>query len=157
MESKSLQILDFQPELAVYFKTLNEEWLTKYFEIEPIDVEVLGNPEKYILSDNGVILFAEFETEIVGTCALINHGKYGFELSKMAVTEKYQGLKIGFELASAIIRKAKAKGEKMIYLETNSSLKPAIRLYEKLGFKHKKPPFDHSKYVRSDVYMELEL
>lgn len=151
-----LEIIEFESVYRDNFRTLNEEWLIKYFRIEDIDRKVLGNPEKYILDDGGFILFAIYENEIVGTCALINQGKYGFELSKMAVKEKYQGLKIGLKLAEAVIEKAKSRGEKKIFLETNSKLKPAISLYEKLGFKHKIPQFDHSKYERADVYMELE-
>jgi len=151
-----LEIIGFESVYRDYFRILNEEWLIKYFKIEDIDIKVLGNPEKYILDDGGFILFARYQNEIVGTCALINQGKYGFELSKMAVTEKYQGLKIGLKLAEAVIEKAKSMGEKKIFLETNSKLKPAISLYEKLGFKHQKPKFDHSKYERADVYMELE-
>ena len=41
-------------------------------------------------------------------------------------------------------------------LETNSSLDGAIRLYERLGFRH--APWPHpSDYARGDVYMELVL
>ena len=78
-----LEIIEFESVYRDNFRTLNEEWLIKYFRIEDIDRKVLGNPEKYILDDGGFILFAIYENEIVGTCALINQGKYGFELSKM--------------------------------------------------------------------------
>ncbi len=152
-----LEIIEFEPVYRDNFRILNEEWLIKFFRIEDIDRKVLGNPEKYILDDGGFILFARYQNEIVGTCALINQGKYGFELSKMAVTEKHRGLKIGLKLAEEMIEKAKSIGEKKIFLETNSKLKPAIALYEKLGFKHRTPKFDHSKYERADVYMELDL
>ena len=44
----------------------------------------------------------------------------------------------------------------MIFLETNSSLTNAVRLYQRLGFVHATPPH-HSEYARADVYMELQL
>ena len=151
-----LQIIEFEPRYRDFFRLLNEEWLIKYFYIEPIDKTILGDPETYILSKGGYIFFARYHDEIVGTCALINQGEFGYELSKMAVTEKYQGLKIGQKLAEAVIEKAKNIKQAKIFLETNSKLSPAISLYEKLGFKHQKPRFDQSKYERADVYMELE-
>jgi ribosomal protein S18 acetylase RimI-like enzyme len=43
-----------------------------------------------------------------------------------------------------------------VFLETNSKLDGAIRLYERLGFRH--APWPHpSDYARGDVYMELRL
>ena len=44
----------------------------------------------------------------------------------------------------------------MIFLETNSSLANAIRLYQRLGFVHAPPPRP-SDYARADVYMALRL
>jgi putative acetyltransferase len=79
------------------------------------------------------------------------------ELTKMAVTEKFQGLKIGERLALAAINKAKSLGGKSIFLETNSKLLPAIKLYKKLGFEHKAYPKCKSEhYQRADTYMVLE-
>jgi hypothetical protein len=43
-----------------------------------------------------------------------------------------------------------------MFLETNSRLVGAIRLYERLGFVHRPLP-PHSEYARADVYMELAL
>jgi ribosomal protein S18 acetylase RimI-like enzyme len=45
-----------------------------------------------------------------------------------------------------------------LYLETNHSLTPAIRLYESLGFRRLDPSkLTPSPYARADVYMELKL
>jgi ribosomal protein S18 acetylase RimI-like enzyme len=46
-------------------------------------------------------------------------------------------------------------GLKRLYLESNSVLKPAVSLYEKIGFKHIKGA--SSPYARCDVQMELKL
>jgi ribosomal protein S18 acetylase RimI-like enzyme len=77
-----------------------------------------------------------------------------FEFTKMAVDEKYRGLKIGKTLALAAIGKARAMGAHKIILYSNTTLANAIALYRKLGFKE--VPVD-SVYERSDIKMELPL
>ncbi len=84
---EAVDIVDFKPEYRDHFRDLNVEWLEKYFVVEPIDREVLWNPER-IIEDGGVILFAKINQTIVGTCALLKQDD-GWELSKMAVTESY--------------------------------------------------------------------
>ena len=38
-----LEIVGFRLEYAAYFRTLNVEWLDKYYRVEAIDEEVLSN------------------------------------------------------------------------------------------------------------------
>jgi len=156
-ETVRVQIVDYSSQYKDHFKRLNVEWLEKYFYVEKFDNEVLSHPEKYVLKDGGAIFFSLYGSEIVGTAALIRQ-KDLFELSKMAVTEKCQGLKIGQKLAEAAIEKARNLGEKQIFLETNSKLAPAISLYHKLGFRHAEHPLGKSEhYQRADTYMILDL
>ena len=152
-----VKIVDYHPDYATYFKSLNVEWLEKYFYVEDYDNEVLGNPQKYILDKGGTIYFALLNNEVVGTCALMLASNGEFELTKMAVTESAQGKQIGKKLALAIINKARDMQLKKIFLESNSVLVPALTLYEKLGFKFKKEDKRSSVYARADVYMELHL
>ena len=44
-------------------------------------------------------------------------------------------------------------GADKLFLETNSRLVPAIRLYETSGFEHSSNPAGDSHYQRADVYM----
>ena len=81
-----------------------------------------------------------------------------FEVAKMAVTDAAQGLGIGRRLLQATIETARESGAARLFLETNSVLAPAIRLYESVGFRH--VPAERRKvspYARSDVQMELIL
>jgi GNAT superfamily N-acetyltransferase len=146
-------ILEFQPELAVHFKELNEAWITTYFALEEADRKALDNPQSYIIDKGGHIFFASYENEVVGTCALIKTNEHTFELAKMAVTPQMQGKKIGYLLGQAAIAKAKEAGAEKLFLESNRKLKPAIQLYEKLGFVEKE--MRSSLYARCDIYMEL--
>jgi DNA-binding MarR family transcriptional regulator/N-acetylglutamate synthase-like GNAT family acetyltransferase len=150
----AVEILDFEPHLREHFKDLNLEWVEKYFTVEPIDREVLWNPEA-IVEDGGVILFARVEGQIVGTCALQRQGD-AWELTKMAVTEEFKGRKIGKRLMLATLERARAMGIDNIYLVTNSSLTPAVTLYRKVGFRVTGCE-KHPKYERGDLTMELSL
>ena len=70
----------------------------------------------------------------------------------MAVTEAYQGHGIGRHLMLAAIARFEEIPGDFLYLESHSSLAPAIRLYESAGFHHEPRP-EPSEYVRADVYM----
>jgi ribosomal protein S18 acetylase RimI-like enzyme len=63
---------------------------------------------------------------------------------------------IGEQLGSAAIAFAHETGARSVFLLTNSSLSGAIRLYERLGFRHAPDP-DPPEYARADVYMELPI
>jgi ribosomal protein S18 acetylase RimI-like enzyme/DNA-binding MarR family transcriptional regulator len=148
---RAVQILPYSSRYAADFKRLNLEWVQKFFRIEPIDLKVLSNPQD-IIRNGGTIHFARRDRKIVGACALINDGDGVYELSKMAVTADCQGLGVGRKLLAAVIASFHARGGKLLYLETNSILKPAVRLYEAVGFEHAPPPHA-SIYERADVYM----
>ncbi|BDX08328.1 bifunctional helix-turn-helix transcriptional regulator/GNAT family N-acetyltransferase [Planctobacterium marinum] len=153
--ANEVEIFTWQPEFAEDFKRLNIEWLEKYFYVEEYDNEVLSNPEKYILAPGGNIYFARYRGEIIGTVALMVLPEGRVELTKMAVTEKYQGLKVGRKLMEFAIERFKASNGKLLFLESNKRLVPAVTLYEKMGFVHKPSP-SNSHYQRADVYMEYE-
>jgi len=138
------------------FWRLNEEWIVRYFAMEPKDEEALRNPRRTILDRGGRIFFAIRQGEPIGCCALVPMQPGEYELAKMAVTESCRGAGIGRILLQAVIAEAFASGATRLYLETNHQLEPAIRLYESVGFRHippeRKTP---SPYARSDVSMEL--
>lgn len=148
----NLHIVPFEPGLRSHFGRLNREWLERYFVVEPIDAEVLDHPERRILTGGGRILFACIDDEVVGTCALLQESPGVYELTKMAVTATRQGGGIGRRLLDAAIAEFRRLGGRTLFLETHSSLKAAISLYERAGFEHRgRKPDSH--YQRSDTYM----
>lgn len=151
-------IREFQPGDEVDFRTLNEEWIERYFRIEPKEAVVLANPKRTILDGGGKIFFAVVDGRCVGCCALRRMSEKEFEVAKMAVTPAFQGSGIGRRLLRAVIEAGRALGARRLYLETNHELTPAIRLYESMGFRHLAPDkIVPSEYARADVYMELFL
>ena len=155
MTKESIQIESYRPQYKEDFKTLNLEWIQKYFKVEPHDVEQLENPEKYILESGGQIFFALYQNQVVGTVALVKNSDTDYEMAKMAVSPKAQGKSIGYLLGNAIVNTAKQAGAKKIYLESNTILKPAINLYYKLGFE--KVFGLETPYKRCNIQMELVL
>lgn len=150
-----VKIIDFHEGLKNAFRTLNEEWLLKYFSVEPVDAALLSEPRREILDKGGRIFYATLENEIVGTAALLNEENGVFELGKMAVTEKYQGAGIGTKLLEHSLAAAKDMGAKKVILYSNTTLGSAIHLYSKFGFIE--VPMDKSQYLRSNIKMEKEL
>ncbi|MFY0604266.1 MAG: bifunctional helix-turn-helix transcriptional regulator/GNAT family N-acetyltransferase [Flavobacteriaceae bacterium] len=151
----SIELIEYNSNYAKAFLDLNLEWLETYFYVEEHDREVLENPQSYIIDNKGYIFFARFNGEIVGTVALINE-KEGYELSKMAVSPKYRGMKIGQQLMDKCIDFSRAQGWDKILLYSNRVLTPAINLYKKVGFKEVELEKD-VYYERADIKMILEL
>jgi GNAT superfamily N-acetyltransferase len=156
-ESRDVQIVNYTPAYKEAFKSLNEEWISKYFKMEEADHKALDNPQKNIIAKGGHILVALLNNEPVGVCALIkmNDPVYEYELAKMAVSPAAQGKSIGYILGKAAIDKAKELGAKKLYLESNTKLEPAINLYHKLGFQ--KVVGHPTPYERCNIQMELAI
>ncbi|WP_438994828.1 bifunctional helix-turn-helix transcriptional regulator/GNAT family N-acetyltransferase [Pseudemcibacter sp.] len=138
------------------WRHINQQWIEKLFVMEEEDIINLSDPEKYVLDKGGEIYFTLLNGKPVGAIALKKHSPIRFELSKMGVLPDAQGLGIGNILVEKVLERFKARGGKTLFLDTNSSLKPAITLYKKYGFKRLSPK-DESTYSRSDYYMELNL
>lgn len=138
------------------FFELNAHWIRKYFTLEPADERQLRDPQQSILSHGGAIWVARHlrKQAVVGTCALTRHGE-AWEVVKLSVSDEFQGLGLGRRLVDATLKGAEERGISKLILETNSALKPAIRLYESTGFQRKPFPYQ-SEYSRADVYMERE-
>ena len=139
-----------------HIKTLNYEWLEKYFYVEPVDVEQLSDPQSYIIDKGGHIYFAKHQEEIIGTSSLISTGVGEYELAKMAVTEKYKGQGIGKLLLEHSIKEATNLNATKLSLFSNTKLESAIYLYKKYGFAEVPLPAD-VHYERADIMMEKYL
>ncbi len=158
LSTEDVLIRSFQAGDEVTFRTLNEQWIRRYFEVEAKDEAMFADPQKAILERGGQILLAIVGDKSVGCCALLPMGDDEFEVAKMAVVPGHQGNGIGRRLLGAAIEEAKRMQARRLYLETNHSLTPAIRLYESLGFRRLDPSkLTPSPYARADVYMELKL
>jgi len=147
------EIVPYEPQLREHFYRLNAQWLERYFRIEDIDRAVLTDPERYVLQPGGAIFFARLGEDIIGTCALLQESPGVYELTKMGVDESFQGLGAGRRLLDAAIAEFHRRKGKTLFLESNSKLKPALRMYEQAGFRMQPAARQGSHYERADVYM----
>lgn len=149
----AVEIVPFRPALREHFYRLNAEWLRQYFYLEEADHAVLSEPEAHIIARGGQIFFAVRGEEVLGTCALLPAGGGETELTKMGVDPAARGLGIGRMLLEHAIGEFEKAGEGTLYLETNSKLAAAIRMYESVGFERQKELRAASHYQRANVYM----
>ncbi len=151
----TVTIVPYEVKYSKAFHDLNIEWLETYFYVEDHDKEVLENAKSYIIDNGGYIFFALYEGKIAGTVALMNESE-GYELSKMAVSPRFQGLKIGQHLMQHCINFAKNRGWTELLLYSNTILENAIYIYKKFGFKEVALEAN-SPYARSNIKMVLTL
>lgn len=155
-----VRIVDYAAQWRDDFARLNLEWLQRWFAVEPIDREVLSDPDAHILAGGGRVLFAllrDAEGErAVGTVALRHQGDGVYELTKMAVEPGHRGLGIGRALMQGALDAYRRTGGRELFLESSSKLAPALALYESVGFVHHPAPRPGSHYARSDVHMIWE-
>ena len=156
-EARDVQIVDYQPAHAADFRRLNQRWIEQYFRLEAADRRALDHPQEYILDRGGAIFVALCAGTVAGVCALqrMDGVRFDYELAKMAVDPQFQGRSIGYLLGQAVVERARELGARNVFLESSTVLTPALRLYEKLGFR--KVSGVPSPYERSNIQMELRL
>jgi N-acetylglutamate synthase-like GNAT family acetyltransferase len=151
-----IDIIDYSEEFKEPIKILNYEWLEKYFKIEPGDIVSLSNPKQEIIDKGGLIFYARWKNEIVGTASLLRETDEVFELAKMAVNEKAQGHYIGNALMERCLQVAKIKGVKKIILYSNTILGAACTQAYKISKIRNIPDIDINcvSYVSIDFNKE---
>lgn len=147
-----MEIVEFEPAHAGAFQALNEAWISKYFILEAKDIEVLADPGAKIIAKGGRIFMAIRDGVPVGCVALMKMADGGFEVAKMTVSEDLRGSGLGRLLMQRCIDAGAEAGATRLYLETNSSLGPALGLYRAMGFRDLAPT--DTPYARADVFME---
>ena len=147
-----VEIIVFSEELSEPIKTLNYEWLEKYFRIEEGDVASLSDPQKHIIDKGGHIYYAKLNGEIVGTASLLKKSETVYELGKLAVSDKAQGHGIGTILIEHCLNIAKQKQIKTLILYSNTILQSAIHLFRKYGFEEVE--LESGVYERANIKME---
>ena len=154
--ASGLRIIPYSQELAPHFRDINLEWIDAMFSVEEIDLELLNNPERYILKAGGQIWFAELaDVGIVGVCALMKTGESQFELTKMGVRASARGKQVGEALLRRVIYEAKRLQAERLYLLSSAKCEAAIHLYLRNGFVHSKDIMRQygAAYERCDVAM----
>lgn len=130
-----IEIIRYNETFKDDFKKLNYEWLEKYFKVEPVDEQLLSNPETEVLEKGGEIFIALEDKKAIGTACILKNDAISCEVGKMAVTSNSQGKGVGRLLMNKCLEECVTKGFQKVILYSNDLLVPAKNLYESMGFK----------------------
>lgn len=146
-----MEIVSYRTEYRQAFIDLNLAWLNKYFRVEPPDEEMLGGVEDAIAA--GAAVYFAVEGGIpVATCMARPLHNGVWEICKLATDEHFQGRGAGQAVIKACLEYAEAHGAKKFLIISNRILKPALHIYEKLGFRE--VPLKEKEYERADIQLE---
>ncbi|WP_099190798.1 GNAT family N-acetyltransferase [Tepidibacter mesophilus] len=155
MKNNTIEIIEYDKKYKDEYIDLNMKWLLEYGLLEEKDEIIIQNVEREILNKNGKVYLLKKDEKIIGTVALKSSSSDTVEILKLAVDKNFKGLGLGSKLMEKAIKESYELGYKNIVLYTNSKLKAAIGLYEKLGFK--KVALDDSHYEEVDIKMVYEV
>lgn len=128
--------------------------IAEYLTIQNYDEEIQHLEHKYGLP-YGRLYIAYCGDEPAGCIGMRKLDNENCELKRLYVRPEFRGLKLGEQLVKQIISDAGAVGYSHILLDTLPFLKPAIRLYKRLGFYetacYNDSPLDTTIYMRLDL------
>jgi ribosomal protein S18 acetylase RimI-like enzyme len=150
-----IKIIDYLPEHQPYFEKFNRAWIEEMFEMEPVDEWVVTHPDKAIIEPGGAILMAEYDGVIAGTVGLRKVDDATYEFTKMAVDINFRRKGIAGAVSYASFSKAKDLGARTVILYSNRKNAGAIKLYEKIGFRH--ADVEPGVYKRANVKMVIDI
>ncbi|WP_194435256.1 GNAT family N-acetyltransferase [Vibrio fluminensis] len=125
----------------------------------PSDAEVEAMSQYYTEENKSLYLVATLDGKVVGGCGLapFSGSDEVCELKKLFLLPQSRGLGLGKQLTLDCLKFAKQQGFSQCYLDTLSSMKSAIALYEKVGFQHLSAPIESTIHGGCDVWMIKQL
>jgi GNAT superfamily N-acetyltransferase len=142
------------------FAELNAQWIEELHVMELSDKAMVATPEIY-LANGGQVFTAHLGGEVAGAVALKPHvdgpNEGQWELTKMAVDDRFRGNGVGQKLMDAVEGYARdVLGLESIFLLSNTRNASALRLYARNGWtvNHEGA---HPIYARCNIGMEKVL
>lgn len=154
LDGLPVEIIDYEDRYKQALEDISLPWLLEYDLLEPVDLEMLADPHRFV-AGGGRVLLARVKDEVVGMVMLELQGEGVCEALKFGVKEEYREQGIGTALMEAVIEAARAAGQKTMVVTSNHKLKSALRIYEKLGFEY--VTYSDKWFQLSDIRMEREL
>lgn len=150
---------DFDKDICHIIKTVGAEFNAVGEGFGPGDAEVTNMSQHYSDSDRSIYQVGIINGKVVGGCgiAAFNNDPYICELRKLFLLPCSRGFQLGSALTISCLEYAKNNGYRQCYLETLSTMKAAIGLYEKLGFVHLSQPLGVSPHNACNVWMTNDL
>lgn len=106
--------------------------------------------------DKDRLWFVEVGDRMVGAIGIVAHTSDTAQLRWFLLHPDYRGLGLGKRLVNEALQFCNEKGYQHVFLETTDDQQQAIRMYEKVGFKHTKSR-NSEMWGKSLVEMTFEL
>lgn len=122
LEIKEMTLSDLKQ-----IKNILETEFDDFWNASVLESELKNTLSKYIV--------AKIENEIIGFAGVIDTLDQ-FEITNIVVKKSFRNNGVGNVLLTELIKLAKINNKDKIILEVNNTNEPAIKLYEKNGFKN---------------------
>jgi putative acetyltransferase len=96
------------------------------------------------------------QDQVKGGAGVVAFSREVAELQKLYLADDVKGQGYSYQLMQAVLDFARQHYKKL-YLETHSSLKAAVHLYEKLGFQRLPGQIQGGAHATMDIFMEKVL
>ena len=125
-------------------------WLPVDLGFQDFNQELHDFPKGFVC-----LILAKHAGKPVGAVALKSHSKTTCEMKRLFVKPQAQGKGIGRLLSERVMHEARGLGYSEMILDSLKRLKPAVALYQSLGFTEIEPynfnPEDDVVYMRRDL------
>lgn len=147
-----MEIIQYDPKYRQNFIELNTAWIrNKFGSLEKEDIKTFQEIEGEI-SKGAMIFFAIEDNAVLATCMTKPICEDTWEICKLATDEQAQGKGTGSKVFEKCMEYAIANDAKRLFILSSSTLKPALHIYQKYGFKEIK--LNDYKYRRGDIAFE---
>lgn len=149
----TMHLEQYSPKRRQEFIDLNVWWIKRYFgKVEPADMAEFDTVDD-VIAQGGMVFFAvDEEGHALATCMAAPRGNDVWELAKLGSSPNREHKGAGKMVFEASEAWATEHGARRIYILTNSSLHPAIHIYESHGFTRYQPK--DFGYDRGDYALE---
>ncbi|MCD7822813.1 MAG: GNAT family N-acetyltransferase [Oscillospiraceae bacterium] len=146
-----MEIIQFEERYRQAFIDFNTDWIvTNFGFLEEHDRETFDSIDDELKC--GAMIHFAVENDIpLAACMAMPLGDT-WEICKLCSNKNIPHKGAGSAVFEASMKWAINHGAKRLFLISNSKLKPALHIYEKLGFKEIK--LDNYEYVRGDIAFE---
>ena len=148
-----MNVVEYDPRYKDAFIKFNTDWIVDNFgKLEENDLEAFQHIEEY-LAKGAMIYFAVEDDDTPLGCCMVKPLENGtWEICKLGSNKEKPHKGVGSAVIEPCMKWAIDHGAKRLFILTNSSLKAAIHVYEKHGFREIK--LDDYQYERGDIAFE---
>lgn len=147
-----MELIQYDPKYKQNFIALNTAWIKNNFgSLEKEDIKTFQEIDQEI-ANGAMIFFAIENNTVLATCMTKPIGDDTWEICKLATDVHYQRNGTGSKIFEKCMKYAIAHNARRLFILSNTTLKPALHIYQKYGFKEIK--LDDYEYIRGDIAFE---